>query len=95
MAQAFAQKYQSLQKKKIPQCTERSSSCTFLKCYCLKAEIVCSFVLFFVKQVVSGSSAEEEGLAIINQLARFCLCWLLTIVYIWGEPCYQHTASPS
>lgn len=48
-----------------------------------------------VKQVISSFSVEEEGLAIIDQLAECCLCWLLAAVYIWGKPCYLHTASPS
>lgn len=35
------------------------------------------------------------GLAVIDQMAKFCLCWLLSAVYIRGKPCYLCIASSS
>lgn len=46
-------------------------------------------VWFSLVKVISSFSVAEEGLALIDQLTEFCLCWRRAAVYIRRKPCYQ------
>lgn len=88
-------RYQSLQKKFHNALRDRAALPHWLHFLNVMTSKQKQCAVSLVKQVISSFSVEEEGLAIIDQLAECCLCWLLAAVYIWGKPCYLHTASPS